>query len=106
MAALSLRALHEGTDVCAPSQTGFREWLNSIQSHKGTGASCAPLSDREILETVYETLRGSDWTNSDNWLTGRPLRDWYGVEVWQGRVIGLSLTYNGISGWIPPSSEA
>ena len=103
LAALSLRALHyQGTDVCAPSQTGFREWLNSIPSHEGTGASCAPLSDREILGFVYETLRGSDWTDSDNWLTDRPLRDWYGVEVdGQGRVIGLSLTYNRISGWIP-----
>ena len=103
LAALSLRALHyQGTDVCAPSQTGFREWLNSIPSHEGTGASCAPLSDREILGFVYETLRGSDWTDSDNWLTDRPLRDWHGVEVdGQGRVIGLSLTYNRISGWIP-----
>ncbi len=104
LAALSLRALHyEGTGVCAPSQAGFREWLNAIQSHEGTGVECAPLSDREILEAVYETLRGPDWTDSDNWLTGRPLRDWHGVEVdSQGRVIGLSLTYNRISGWIPP----
>ena len=104
LASLSLRALHyEGTDVCAPSQAGFREWLNSIPSHEGTGASCAPLSDREILEAVYDALRGSDWTNSDNWLTDRPLRDWHGVEVdGQGRVIGLSLTYNRVSGWIPP----
>ncbi len=104
LAALSLRALHyEGTSVCAPSQAGFREWLKAIPSHEGTGASCAPLTDREILEAVYETLRGPGWTNSDNWLTGRPLRHWYGVEVdRQGRVIGLSLAYNGISGWIPP----
>ena len=104
LAALSLRALHyDGTNVCAPNQARFRAWLNAIPSHQGPGASCAPLSDREVLEAVYETLRGPGWTNSDNWLTRRPLRDWYGVEVdGQGRVIGLSLTYNGISGWIPP----
>ena len=104
LAALSLRALHyEGTGVCAPSQAGFQNWLNTIPSHEGTGATCAPLADREILETVYETLGGSDWTSSGNWLTNRPLGDWYGVEVDdQGRVTGLSLTYNRISGWIPP----
>ena len=104
LAALSLRVLHyEGTGVCAPSQAGFREWLNAIPSHEGTGAACAPLSDREILEVVYESLGGPDWYNSDNWLTDRPLRDWYGVEVDdQGRVTRLSLAANRISGWIPP----
>ena len=103
LVALSLRALHyEGTGVCAPSQARFQEWLNAIPSHEGTGAACVPLADREILEAVYETLGGSDWTNSDNWLTDRPLGDWYGVEVDdQGRVITLRLHYNGISGWIP-----
>ncbi len=104
LAALSLRALHyEGTGVCAPAQARFQNWLNTIPSHEGTGATCAPLADREILEVVYETLGGSDWTSSGNWLTNRPLGDWYGVEVDdQGRVTGLSLTYNRISGWIPP----
>ena len=82
---------------------GVPNWLNTIPSHEGTGATCAPLADREILEVVYETLGGSDWTSSRNWLTNRPLGDWYGVEVDdQGRVTGLSLTYNRISGWIPP----
>ena len=103
LVALSLRALHyQGTGVCAPSQARFREWLNAIPSHEGTGAACAPMSDREILEIVYETLGGSEWFNNDNWLTDRPLRDWYGVEVDdQGRVITLRLHENGISGWIP-----
>ena len=104
LAALSLRVLHyEGTSVCAPSQARFQNWLNTIPSHEGTGAACAPLADREILETVYETLGGPDWFISDSWLTDRPLGDWHGVEVDdQGRVTGLSLTYNRLSGVIPP----
>ncbi len=103
LAALSLRVLHYGgTGVCAPSQTRFQEWLNAIPSHEGTGAGCA-LSDREILEVAYETLGGPGWFESGNWLTDRPLGDWRGVEVdTQGRVTGLRLDYNGISGWIPP----
>ncbi|MCE2455877.1 MAG: Ig-like domain-containing protein [Gemmatimonadetes bacterium] len=104
LATLPLRALHyEGTGVCAPSQAGFREWLNAIPSHEGTGVACAPLSDREILELAYETLGGPGWYKNDNWLTDAPLGDWYGVEVNdQGRVTGLSLTYNRLSGVIPP----
>jgi len=104
LSALSLRALHyEGTGVCAPSQAGFREWLNAIPSHAGTGVACGPLTDREILEIVYETLGGPDWTNNDNWLTDAPLRNWWGVIAdAQGRVTGLSLFYNRIFGWIPP----
>ncbi len=103
LAALSLRVLHYGgTGVCVPSQARFQEWLNAIPSHEGTGAGCAPLSDREILEVVYETLGGPGWSNSDNWLTDRPMGEWHGVDVNdQGRVTGLAL-YGGISGWIPP----
>ncbi len=103
LVALSLRALHyQGTGLCAPSPARFQEWLNAIPSHEGTGATCAPLADREILEVVYESLGGPGWTNSDNWLTDRPLGDWYGVEVdAQGRVVNLRLHYNGISGSIP-----
>lgn len=70
---LPLRVLHYGdTSVCAPSQAAFREWLEAIPSHDGTGAAC-DLSDREILEAAYEILRGSEWTKSENWLTDRPL---------------------------------
>ena len=99
---LGLRILHYGdTRLCAPSHAAFREWLEAIPSHVGTEATC-DLSDREILEAVYEVLRGSEWTNSENWLTNRPLGDWHGVTTdGEGRVIGLDLTNNRISGWIP-----
>ena len=103
LSALSLRALHyEGTGVCEPSRAGFREWLNAIPSHAGTGVSCGPLTDREILEAVYEALGGPDWTYDDNWLTDAPLGDWWGVRVDDlGRVTRLQLGGNRISGWIP-----
>ncbi len=50
------------------------------------------ISERAALGALFEALGGSDWTDSDNWLTDAPLGDWYGVEVdSQGRVIGLHL---------------
>ena len=102
LATLPLRVLHyRDTGVCTPSQAAFREWLEAIPSHDGTGAECV-LTEREILEAVYEILRGPEWAKSENWLTDRPLGDWHGVTTdGVGRVIGLDLTNNRISGWIP-----
>ena len=100
---LSLQTLHySGTALCAPAYISFRDWLGAIPSHAGTGAECPPLSDREILVTVYETTGGPNWRNRDNWLTDVPLRDWYGVGVdASGRVERLRLGENGLSGSIP-----
>ncbi len=104
LADLSLRALHyAGTELCAPGDTSFRDWLSAIPSHEGTGAECGPLSDREILEILFEATGGPNWTNNDNWLSDAPLGDWYGVGVdSEGRVAYLSLQGNALAGSIPP----
>ena len=103
LARLSLQTLHySGTDLCAPAEPSFRAWLGAIPSHEGTGVQCAPLSDRDILETLYEATGGPDWGNNDNWLTDAPLGDWYGVSVdGQGRVVRLRLNENNLTGAIP-----
>ena len=104
LADLSLRVLHyDGTELCAPVDTSFRDWLSAIPSHEGTDVECAPLSDREILEALYDATGGPNWTHSDNWLTDAPLGEWYGVKVDdQGRVVGLSFLANRLTGRIPP----
>ena len=39
---LSLQVLHySGTEVCAPVEATFRDWLSTIPSHEGTSAACA-----------------------------------------------------------------
>ena len=100
---LPLRTLHyPGTDLCAPTEPAFREWLNAIPSHEGTEAECGALSDREILRALYEATGGPDWTNRENWLTDAPLGDWHGVRVdGQGRVIEISLLANDLRGSMP-----
>ena len=100
---LALRTLHyAATGLCAPVYTSFRDWLGAIPSHEGTVAECAPLSDREVLEALYDATRGPDWTHNENWLTDAPLGDWHGVEVDdQGRVVELRFLANRLLGRIP-----
>ena len=60
-------------------------------------------SDREVLVTLYEATDGDNWLENDNWLSSRPIGDWYGVTVDDsGRVIELNLSENELSGSIPP----
>ena len=101
---LSLIELHYAdTQLCAPTDASFQTWLAGIPSHEGTGEECAPLSDREILEILYDATGGPDWTSNDNWLTDAPLGDWYGVSVdGEGRVRGLILHANALAGSVPP----
>ena len=100
----SLRALHySGTGLCAPADASFRDWLNAIPSHEGTGIDCAPLSDREILEALYHATDGPNWTDNENWLTDAPVHEWDGI--WADRherVRTVSLERNGLAGPIPP----
>ena len=69
------------------------------------GSSCAPedsLEDREVLVELYGVLDGENWTNSTNWLTERPIREWHGVtNDASGRVVGLVLEWNELTGEIP-----
>ena len=60
-------------------------------------------SDRDVLVTLYEATDGDNWLENENWLSNRPIEEWYGVIVDDsGRVIGLYLSENEMSGTIPP----
>ena len=104
IAALSLQEFsYDDTELCVPRDQAFREWLASIPSQEGTSLECSPLSDREVLEILYETTGGANWTQNANWLSDRPLGEWHGVTTnGEGRVVGLSLYGNNLKGRIPP----
>ena len=101
---MPLRELgYVGTGLCVPQDESLHAWLNAIPAHRGTGARCTPLSDRDVLEALYELTGGPGWTQKDNWLTDAPLDDWHGVGVDRGgRVTHLYLRYNNLTGPIPP----
>ena len=42
-----------------------------------------------------------NWKNNTNWLSDKPIGDWYGVKAYRGRVIELHLHFNGLNGQIP-----
>ena len=104
LANLELDELHyDGTGLCEPQDAGFREWLDGIPSHRGTGVRCGELTDRDVLTALYESAGGRNWENNRNWLSEGRLGAWNGVEVDDsGRVTGLSLASNDLSGPIPP----
>ncbi len=61
------------------------------------------LTDRDVLEILYHATGGQGWTNSENWLTDAPLRDWYGITADHAeRVGGIVLMFNKLRGMIPP----
>ena len=63
----------------------------------------ARASDRDILVALYEATDGANWRDNTNWLTEKPLGEWYGVLTdAAGRVTALILDENHLSGAIPP----
>ena len=78
----------------APTATATRE---STPAPDSTTAE----TDREALIALYNATDGPNWTNNDNWLSDKPLGEWYGIETDSGRVIVLELFDNRLSGGIP-----
>ena len=60
------------------------------------------LTEREILEILYEATGGDGWTDNTNWLSDADLSEWHGVDTREGRVDYLFLRTNNLVGTIPP----
>ena len=58
-------------------------------------------SDREVLLALYRTTGGTGWRNNDGWDTDTDISTWDGVEVRDGRVVGLDLHRNNLEGNVP-----
>ena len=58
--------------------------------------------DRAALVALYHATGGDNWTNKTNWLSDKPLGQWFGIGTNnQGRVEQLELYNNQLSGSIP-----
>ncbi len=58
--------------------------------------------DRAALVALYNATGGANWQDNSGWLTDAPLSRWYGVKTDNtGRVTGLNLDWNRLSGKIP-----
>ena len=59
-------------------------------------------TDRAALAALYNATNGSSWQDDTNWLSNGPLGEWHGVSTdADGRVAGLDLRNNQLSGSIP-----
>ena len=66
-----------------------------------TNAQVLP-GDSLALVVLYNAMGGNNWVHKDNWLKpGQNVSTWYGVDVTDKRVSGLTLTGNNLTGQIP-----
>ena len=93
-----------GNAVCVPSDAAFQAWREEIEA-RGTfqASSCEEHEgDRETLVAFYDASGGPNWTDDTNWKSEEPLYTWFGVTTdADGRVAGLSLPENELTGPIP-----
>ena len=95
------------TQLCAPLDAGFQAWLEGIENKRGV-VNCEEdegdePDDRAALVALYEATDGDNWTDNTNWLSDRPLGEWFGVTVDnEGQITELSLVNNNLRGVIPP----
>ncbi|MYG26786.1 MAG: hypothetical protein F4213_12310, partial [Boseongicola sp. SB0677_bin_26] len=74
--------------LCAASRT---------DAQAGTVAT-----DKAALVALYNATDGANWATSTNWTSEEPLSSWAGVSTnADGRVTGLALNANGLSGTLP-----
>ena len=60
--------------------------------------------DRAVLVEFYNAMGGENWKRRRNWLSDRPLNEWWGVSTTEdGRVNTLRLRAHNLSGSIPES---
>ena len=56
------------------------------------------------LQDIFRSTHGTNWVRFDNWLTNKPLSEWYGVTCESGHVRHINLKCNNLSGPLPPKS--
>ena len=99
LAALLLAAACSG-DATAPDPATVEPEPPAPSANR---AAVATADDRAALVALYEATDGPNWTRNGNWLTDAPLGEWNGVWVGDGgRVEGLYLPGNALTGPIPP----
>ena len=93
--------------VCVPATAEFREWVREVEA-RSVGSSWVDIpwcdeTEKLVLEALYDAASGPEWTLSDGWLENEDLAHWYGVSTDSvtGRISGLDLTRNGLSGGLP-----
>ena len=67
---------------------------------------CKVYTEREILEIFYYATYGPNWYNNTNWLTDKPLSEWFGLKIHENTnskfiIKSINLSINLLKGEIP-----
>ena len=84
--------------------SGAEATLTSDNTPESDTVSADAMSDRDVLVAFYHAMGGghNTWQRTDNWLSDRPLGEWFGVTTdADGRVTRLDLRNNWMGGEIP-----
>ena len=91
--------------VRARNEHGGSGWRNSAPAGPFTPPTPTPTptpTDREALVALYNATDGANWNDNTNWLSDKPLGQWYGIRTdHEGRVTTLYLAENNLTGTIP-----
>ena len=92
--------------ICLPATDEFREWARQVVARGAVDfAVDIPFcdeTDRRALEALFEAANGDAWERSTDWLVNQSLGRWHGVTTDSvGRVSGIDLIANGLSGSVP-----
>ena len=92
-----------GYAISAPAATGTPMPTATATATPEPEDTGSIETDRAALVALYNATDGENWANNENWLSDRPLWDWYGVNTDHlGRVSWLGLWDNELTGSIPP----
>ena len=92
-------------DVSPRATTTYRITVTTAEGQRATASVTVTVnvSERAVLTAFFEATGGENWADNTNWLTDRPLSEWYGVDMdGRGRVTRLRLDFNSLNGPIPP----
>lgn len=65
-------------------------------------AAPRPLTEREILEKLFDACDGLSWTNNENWKADSHVCEWYGIACDDAKsVVSVVLGSNNMKGTIP-----
>ena len=82
-------------------QRALTEYSFNTLHSSGDGDTPTP-ADGNSLAALYNATDGRNWRNNNGWLSDQPIGQWYGVVTnADGRVVGLQLDENRLSGEIP-----
>ena len=87
-------ATHQSIAPTVPKQT--------LPANSSTSGSSNPEIELQALVTLFEKTDGTNWANSDGWLSDRSYCIWYGVTCRGEKIVKLDLSHNQLNGSIPP----